>query len=73
MALLLPFLTSGLGPDFWATVRSEVSVEFLHAPIPRKGSGSTSSPALRDNERASQLYQMAVTLSLNKGIIKVLV
>jgi len=39
LALFLPFLTSG--PDFGAWPDCWVSVEFLLAPIPRKGSGST--------------------------------
>jgi len=38
-ALLLPSLTSG--PDLGARPDCWVSVEFLHATIPRKGSGST--------------------------------
>jgi len=29
------------GPDLWELLDCWVSVEFLHAPIPRKGSGST--------------------------------
>jgi len=38
LALLLPFLTSGADLGMWPDCR--VSVEFLHSPIPRKGSGS---------------------------------
>jgi len=37
---LLPFFTSA-GPDLGAWPDCWVSVEFLHGPIPRKGSGST--------------------------------
>jgi len=42
LALLLSFLTSGLDLEAWPD--SWVSVEFLHAPIPRKGSGITTTP-----------------------------
>jgi len=38
-SLLLPFLTSG--PDLGAWPNCWVSVEFLHAPIPQKGSDCT--------------------------------
>jgi len=39
-----PFLTSGT--DLGAWPNCWVSVEFLHAPIPRKGSGSTTTTTL---------------------------
>jgi len=46
LALLLPFFTSnpdlGAWPDCW------VSVEFLYVPIPRKGSGSTTTTTNSD-------------------------
>jgi len=40
LALLLPLLFSG--PGYW------VSVDFIHAPIPRKGSGSTTTAMCND-------------------------
>jgi len=59
LALLLPFLTSvpdlGAWPDYW------VSVEFLHAPIPRRASGSTTTRWWTD-ERYCKAKQMLKNL-----------
>jgi len=51
-ALLLPFLTSSLGLEAWP--ECWVSVEFLHAPIPRKGLGSTTPQYSQPQERTKE-------------------
>jgi len=56
LALLLPFLTSG--PDLGMWFDCWVSVEFLHALILRKGSGSTTpiTASLETDRKASSIY-----------------
>jgi len=69
---LLPFLTSG--PELWEWPDCWVSVEFLHAPVPRKGSGSTTTTTvnfqfLMKNSSAITAVSCICAITINCAIL----